>query len=296
MKRAKKKSVNYAAAIRKSGLTHYDAIEVGSPLWIPSRELERLLDKGLRGIPTSGIPNRTRSKMVKSRICENLGYPIPKSFKRCRPRFFGQDFDAYVQAADNLQVWNDQLSPTRRYVLIRPPTRRADCTCESCCRNRSGSVSVSRRQTSVARNQTSNGWHDKPRISNASERGSFGHSQDQRRAGQALRRAIRTLLRRNRWQGGHADQVLFDDGPRFPGSVSPMSRTHPQQEAANKVTARFLHPPNRKPCRLACQLLLPSRLLAFALSSGGFPWRVSQSEWHSRLPDLAEGNIQRIES
>ncbi|HZM02542.1 MAG TPA: hypothetical protein VFC44_05930 [Candidatus Saccharimonadales bacterium] len=120
MNRAKNKAVNYAAAIRKSGLTLYDAIEVGSPLWIPSRELERLLDKGLRGIPTSGIPNRTRSKMVKSRICENLGYPIPKSFKRCRPRFFGQDFDAYVQAADNLQVWNDQLSPTRRYVLIRP--------------------------------------------------------------------------------------------------------------------------------------------------------------------------------
>ena len=115
-----KQAADYVALIRESNKTLYDAIEVGSKLWIPSRELERLLDEGLRGVNTANMPNRTRSKVVKSEICKILGYSIPKTFKRCRPRFFGQDFDAYVQAADNLQVWNEELSPTRRYVLVRP--------------------------------------------------------------------------------------------------------------------------------------------------------------------------------
>src|SRR5439155_10813430 len=41
-------------------------------------------------------------------------------FKRTRPRFPGQDIDTHVQAANNLQVWNDKITTTRRYVLIRP--------------------------------------------------------------------------------------------------------------------------------------------------------------------------------
>ncbi|HLP76762.1 MAG TPA: hypothetical protein VK327_07565 [Candidatus Paceibacterota bacterium] len=117
---SRKQAADYVALIRESNKTLYDAIEVGAKLWIPSRELERLLDEGLSGLNTANMPNRTRSKVVKTRICEILGYPVPGSFKRIRPRFFGQDFDAYVQAADNLQVWNEELSPTRRYVLIRP--------------------------------------------------------------------------------------------------------------------------------------------------------------------------------
>lgn len=28
-------------------------------------------------------------------------------------------FDTYVQKSNNLQVWNEELSPTRRYVIIR---------------------------------------------------------------------------------------------------------------------------------------------------------------------------------
>jgi hypothetical protein len=48
-----------------------------------------------------------------------LGYPVPDSFRRTRPRFPGQHFDTYVQKANNLQVWNDELEATRRYVLIR---------------------------------------------------------------------------------------------------------------------------------------------------------------------------------
>jgi hypothetical protein len=67
----------------------------------------------------AGLPIRTRSKIVKERICQVLGYPVPKSFQKTQPRFSGQDFDTYVQKSNNLQIWNEELSPTRRYVLIR---------------------------------------------------------------------------------------------------------------------------------------------------------------------------------
>lgn len=116
----KKAAADYVAAIRESGLTIYDPIEVGSDLWIPSRELERILDDALRGFATAGMPQKTRAKIVRKEICAALGYPTPTSFKRIRPKFPGQAFDPYVQAANNLQVWNDEITAKRRYVLVRP--------------------------------------------------------------------------------------------------------------------------------------------------------------------------------
>jgi hypothetical protein len=110
----------YARDLRKSGLSIYDAVRVGDPdLWIPEEELETLLDAGLRGVSVQGLPIKTRSKIVKSRVCTILGYPIPSTFKKTKPRFLGQNFDTYVQKSNNLQVWNEELSPSRRYVLIR---------------------------------------------------------------------------------------------------------------------------------------------------------------------------------
>jgi hypothetical protein len=110
----------FVATIRRSGLTIYDTIKVGDPaLWIPTPELQALLDAGLRGLSLKGLPLRTSSKVVKTKVCEVLGYPVPKSFKKTQPRFPGQLFDTYRQKSNNLQVWNEELSPTRRYVLIR---------------------------------------------------------------------------------------------------------------------------------------------------------------------------------
>jgi len=111
---------DYPAAIKKSGLTIYDAIEIGSELWIPSPDLEAVLKSGLKGFKTGKAELRTRSKMFKVKVCEILGYPVPKSFKKCKLRFSGQNFDTYVQTADNLQVWNEEVSPARRYVVARP--------------------------------------------------------------------------------------------------------------------------------------------------------------------------------
>jgi hypothetical protein len=110
----------FVTNIKRSGLSIYDPILIGDPdLWIPTPELETLLDEGLRGLSLGGLPLRTRSKVVKESVCKALGYAVPKSFKKTQPRFPGQMFDTYAQKSNNLQVWNEQLSPTRRYVLIR---------------------------------------------------------------------------------------------------------------------------------------------------------------------------------
>ena len=111
---------HYVDAIRNSELSIYDLIEIGDPkLWIPTPELEHLLNDGLAGVSLAGLPLRTRSKVVKKHVCQILGYPVPLSFKKTQPRFPGQHFDTYVQKSNNLQVWNEELAPTRRYVIIR---------------------------------------------------------------------------------------------------------------------------------------------------------------------------------
>ena len=87
----------YVEAVRQSGLSIYDPIEMGDPeLWIPTPDLEQLLNAAMTGISLAGLPLRTRSKVVKEHVCRALGYPIPSSFKRTRPRFPGQLFDTYV--------------------------------------------------------------------------------------------------------------------------------------------------------------------------------------------------------
>jgi hypothetical protein len=111
----------YVDHIRKSGRTIYDPIEVGDPtLWIPTPALESLLNTALAGLNLAALPNRTRSKVVKTAVCKALGYPVPTRFAKTKPRFPGQRFDTYTQKSNNLQVWNEELAPTRRYVIIRP--------------------------------------------------------------------------------------------------------------------------------------------------------------------------------
>lgn len=110
----------FVEAIRKSGLDIYSPIKVGDPTyWIPAPDLEALLNKGMRGVSLKGLPNRTRSKVIKTHVCQSLGYPTPARFKKTQPRFFGQQFDTYGQKHDNLQIWNEEIAPARRYVLIR---------------------------------------------------------------------------------------------------------------------------------------------------------------------------------
>lgn len=106
--------------ISQSGLSIYDPIpEAQRDLFIPAESLERILDEALRDKHYGNMPLRTRSKEVNKDICRALGYPVPDSFKKTRPRFPGQNFDKYVHKANNLQVWNQELDSTRRYVILR---------------------------------------------------------------------------------------------------------------------------------------------------------------------------------
>ena len=101
-------------------MTIYDALErCDSSLWIPTSILETILNESLDGYSLSGLAIRTRSKVVKVEICKALGYPVPKSFRKTQPRFQGQDFDVYIQKSNNLQIWNEEVLSSRRYVLIK---------------------------------------------------------------------------------------------------------------------------------------------------------------------------------
>jgi len=101
-----------------SGKTIYDLLHDSPEFFLPIPDLETLLRVGLIGLDLN-YPLRTRSKVLKSKICEILGYPVPKSFTKSKPRFPRQDFDTYVQKSNNLQIWNEEIVPTRRYVIIR---------------------------------------------------------------------------------------------------------------------------------------------------------------------------------
>lgn len=76
--------------IKQSGLTIYDIIDgENADLYLPADRLERELEDALIGNNYGGMPIRTRSKVVNQDICKALGYPVPKSFKKTKPRFLG---------------------------------------------------------------------------------------------------------------------------------------------------------------------------------------------------------------
>lgn len=110
--------IGNGGSIARSGFTIYDPLKSDGELFLPAAQLEAVLNDGLLGLDLN-YPLRTRSKVLKSKICEILGYPVPHSFKKTKPRFVGQDFDTYIQKSDNLQIWNEEIVPTRRYVIIR---------------------------------------------------------------------------------------------------------------------------------------------------------------------------------
>ena len=111
---------DYKYRIIESGKTIYDGyVSEPDSLYIPDDALTRMLTNELVGMDLNGIALRTRSKVVKTKICQILGYPVPKTFKKTQPRFIAQNFDVYVQKSMNVQIWNEEIDPVRRYVLIK---------------------------------------------------------------------------------------------------------------------------------------------------------------------------------
>jgi len=112
--------INYVQNIYHSGLSIYDTINpANQELFIPTHVLERLIAEKLVGFSLYGLPLRTRSKVVKGKICETLGYPVPSSFRKTQPRFPGQNFDVYTQKSMNVQIWNEEVDIARRYVFLK---------------------------------------------------------------------------------------------------------------------------------------------------------------------------------
>lgn len=106
------------AEIRASGLSIYDVLTDRQELYLSTPALQTLLQKGLVGLNLN-YPIRTRSKVLKSKICEVLGYPVPPVFARTQPRYLGQNLDVFAQKSNNLQIWNEEVDPSRRYAIVR---------------------------------------------------------------------------------------------------------------------------------------------------------------------------------
>ena len=105
-------------ALHDAGIGIYDNLP-SRCLFLSDDELRAALSAHLIGLSLAGLPLRTRSKVLKTEVCRALRLQPPSSFKKCQPRFPNQDFDTYIQKSANLQIWNEEISPTRRYVIIQ---------------------------------------------------------------------------------------------------------------------------------------------------------------------------------
>lgn len=105
-------------AIQNAGIGIYDELP-DEYLYLTNEELQEALSDHLIGYFLAGYPLRTRSKVLKTAICEALRMTPPASFRRCHPRFPNQNFDPYSQKSTNLQIWNEGIVPSRRYAVFR---------------------------------------------------------------------------------------------------------------------------------------------------------------------------------
>jgi len=103
--------------IRQAGIDIYCALDYQSPLFMPAESIERALSQALIGRRFEG-ENKTRSKLVKQAVAGALGYPIPTRFKRSVCHFPSQDLHIHSQKASNLQVYNREPPPARRYGIV----------------------------------------------------------------------------------------------------------------------------------------------------------------------------------
>lgn len=116
--------IDYRNNIANKNLTIHDEIDISDiELFIPNQQLEQLLNAHLVGMEFNQAI-KTRSKLIKQEICKILGYQVENSFPRAKKtdlnptaRFKGQNFDVYNQSSNNLQIWNAEVVPNRRYVI-----------------------------------------------------------------------------------------------------------------------------------------------------------------------------------
>lgn len=105
------------AAVAELGFDIYEPLTDYPEVVYTRAELETLLRHDLLG-QVFDAPIRTRGKLAKQAVAAALGYPVPRTLRRTRPRFPGQDLGVHVQQSNNLQICNDEVSPTRRYGVL----------------------------------------------------------------------------------------------------------------------------------------------------------------------------------
>jgi hypothetical protein len=107
-----------ADRIAGAGASIYDPPDLDSDLFYPVPTLEARLRNTLLGLQWD-VPLRTRSKLGKMAVAEALGYTAPTNFRKTQPRFPHQNLDLFLQQSNNLQIWNEEVDPERRYALVR---------------------------------------------------------------------------------------------------------------------------------------------------------------------------------
>lgn len=86
---------------------------------LTSDELRHLLELRFLGSDElAALPIKTRGKKARIMVCEAFGWVTPRSFPRTQPRFPQENFDIFVQAASNLQLWNRPVNVGQRYVIV----------------------------------------------------------------------------------------------------------------------------------------------------------------------------------
>jgi hypothetical protein len=92
--------------------------DVDEKAFLTNDQLEERLASHLLGLSFAKMALRTRSKAIKIETCKALGYDIPSSFKRSKPKFPCQNLDVYSQQSNNLQIWNQDIDLSRRYAIL----------------------------------------------------------------------------------------------------------------------------------------------------------------------------------
>ncbi|MFD3707633.1 hypothetical protein ACFWUP_31240 [Nocardia sp. NPDC058658] len=104
---------------RATELIYADPATELTGLFYTPNELECILTDELVGrADLANLAVRTRSKVAKTMVCQALGYVAPPSFRKVNPRLRHANIDVYVQQANNLQIWNQEVDAARRYVII----------------------------------------------------------------------------------------------------------------------------------------------------------------------------------
>lgn len=96
----------------------YTKLDENSDNWIDDKDLLEKIKEGFTNFSTGKVAVRTRKKLFKEKICQILGYDIPKTFTKTKPMFPMLNFDLYIQESNNLQIWNEKIDFDRRYIIV----------------------------------------------------------------------------------------------------------------------------------------------------------------------------------